>query len=308
MSELAVGVDIGGTKAAMALLNKTGDLLAKRVIPTDAAVPPEEMIGRIAAGIRELLASEGVPVRKLAGIGIGAPGPLDSRRGIVSRPPYLETWTDVPIVRMMEAEFSVPALLENDASAAAVAEKRFGAGRDCDNFIYMTVSTGIGAGFIADGRLVRGSRGNAGEIGHIPVDPAFGRCFCGLHGCLEMIASGTSIAKHGSAIAGRELTTKDVFDLYQAGHPEIGAFIGRAFSAIGVAAVSLVNTFDPEKIIVGGGVSQVGEPLLEAIRSHVSRYALDAAGRRTAVVPAELQHDEGVIGAAALCFEKEWGK
>ncbi|AQQ54021.1 ROK family protein [Planococcus lenghuensis] len=299
----AVGVDIGGTKAAAAVVAETGEILKKTVIPTDGTVAPEEMIERISRVISKLIKETGLQAGDLSGIGIGAPGPLDTKRGAIHSPPYLPRWIDVPVVQLMAQRFSIPVLLENDANAAALAEKWLGAARGLNDFVYVTVSTGIGAGIVSDGRLVSGRRGNAGEIGHMVVDPSFGRCFCGLYGCLELIASGTSIAKHGSVISGRTLSTKEVFDLYRAGDAAIMEFVDRVFHALGTAAVSLVNTFDPEAIIIGGGVSQVGDPLFKAVQTHISRYALDAVGRQTQVVPAQLNQSEGVIGAAALCFQ-----
>lgn len=301
----AVGVDIGGTKAAAAVVAETGELIEKAVIPTDAAVAPEVMIGRIGNLISRLVEQADIGMNELSGIGIGAPGPLDTIKGIIHSPPYLPNWTDVPIVQLMQRHCSVPVILENDANAAAVAEQWVGVARGRNDFVYMTISTGIGAGIMSGGRLVSGQRGNAGEIGHMVVDPAFGRCFCGLHGCLELIASGTSIAKHGTAIMDQPLSTKEVFDLYRDGHPAITEFISQVFHALGTAAVSLVNTLDPEILVIGGGVSQVGDPLFEAVQSYVNRYALDAVGRQTQVVPARLDQNEGVIGAAALCFQNE---
>lgn len=301
----AVGVDIGGTKAAAAVVTEKGEIIEQTIIPTDVSIAPEEMIGRIIDVIRKMLEKAGLDEENLSGIGIGAPGPLDSKKGIIYAPPYLSTWVSVPVVRLMKQHFSVPVLLENDASAAALAERWIGTVQGIEDFIYMTVSTGIGAGIVSNGRLISGQRGNAGEIGHMVVDPSFGRCFCGLDGCLELIASGTSIAKHGSAIMNRPLSTKEVFDLYREGHPAITEFISRVFHALGVAAVSLVNTFDPKVLVIGGGVSQVGEPLFEAVQSYVSRYALDEVGRQTRIVPARLNQNEGVIGAAALCFPTE---
>src|SRR5690625_3782238 len=178
-----------------------------------------------------------------------------------------------------------------------------GAAKENDNFVYMTVSTGIGAGVITEGKLLRGLKGNAGDIGHIVVDPSFDKCNCGQKGCLEAIASGTAISKHGSRIMGKELTTKEVFELYEQGNEKIKEHMDYVLKILGIACVNIINTFDPEKIVIGGGVSKVGDLLFNPIRSYVSQYALNPTGRQTEIVPAELDQSSGVIGAAALCFD-----
>ncbi|MBU5465397.1 ROK family protein [Virgibacillus sp. MSJ-26] len=299
-----IGVDIGGTKVAIAVVSETGKILKQNVIPTELTILPKEMIMKISNSIREILAQTEIVKNDIIGIGIGSPGPLDAKEGLITHPPNLQNWRNVPIVKWMKEWWSVPIILENDANAAALAEKWLGAAQDNQNFVYMTVSTGIGSGIIADGKIYHGASGNAGDIGHTVVDPSFGQCSCGQYGCLESIASGTAIAKRGSDILGKQVTTKDVFTLYDEGHLKIVAFINKVFKVLGVACVSIINTFDPEKIVIGGGVSQVEAPLFEMIRDYVRNYALNPNGRNTTIVKAELDQNAGVIGAAALYLDK----
>lgn len=298
----AIGVDIGGTKVAVAAVNEQGTIISRSVIPTNLDIAPEAMIAEIQQEIRRIIERSGIHMDQVVGIGIGAPGPLDSKNGLISCPPNLPAWVDIPIRDLIGRVFPVPVLLENDANAAALAEKWIGAATETDNFIYITVSTGIGAGIISDGQLLKGVKGNAGDIGHAVIDPSFGECVCGQSGCLESIASGTAIAKRASAIVGREVTAKDVFHLYKEGHPDITAYMKDVFNVLGVASVSMINTFDPEKIVFGGGVSEFGEPMFEAIQQYVRRYALNPTGRKTEIAAAKLGQNAGVIGAAALCF------
>ncbi|MDL4840960.1 ROK family protein [Aquibacillus rhizosphaerae] len=300
--EYSIGVDIGGTKVAIALVSAEGEVIEKSIIPTDLSIKPFEMIKRIIAKVEVILHNSPLSIVDLKGIGIGAPGPLDSKLGVITCPPNLRNWVNIPIVEQIKNHFLIPVLLENDANAAALAEKRFGAGKENSNFAYVTISTGIGAGFIVDNQILSGSYGNAGEIGHTVIDPSFGKCSCGQYGCLEFIASGTAIAKKGSEIAGVVLSTKQVFDLYKEGHPKITPFIETVFRTLGVACVSIINSFDPEKIVIGGGVSKVGTPLFDALTDYVSKFALSPAGRETKIVPAELNQNAGVVGAASLCF------
>src|SRR5690625_7390076 len=148
----------------------------------------------------------------------------------------------------MKEWWSVPIILENDANAAELAEKWFGVAQDNQNFVYMTVSTGIGSGIITDGKIYHGASGNAEDIGHTVVDPSFGQCSCGQYGCLESIASGTAIARLSSETIGRKVSTKEAFQLYVSGQREIVSLIDRIFRVLGIAIVTLINTFDPEKI------------------------------------------------------------
>ncbi|MGH2316468.1 ROK family protein [Planococcus sp. SE5232] len=299
----AIGVDIGGTKVAVAAVDEQGTIICQSVIPTNLQIPPEAMIVEIQQEIRRIIEKSGVLMAQLMGIGIGAPGPLDSRNGLISCPPNLQTWVDIPIRELIGRSFPVPILLENDANAAALAEKWIGAATENENFIYITVSTGIGAGIIAEGQLLKGLKGNAGDIGHTVIDPSYGKCACGQSGCLESIASGTAIAKRASEILGEKVTAKEVFHLYQEGNSQIIEYMQEVFKVLGVTAVNMINTFDPEKLVIGGGVSEFGEPMFDSIRQYVQRYALNPTGRKTEVVAAKLGQQAGVIGAAALCFK-----
>src|SRR5699024_9666486 len=267
----AVGVDIGGTKVAIAIVGKFGEIIEKTVISTDLTISPEAMITRINKEIQHVIMRSNVQVKEIIGIGIGAPGPLDSKNGMITCPPNLKKWIDIPIKQLIEQDFSIPVRLENDANVAALAEKWIGAAKDNNNYTYITVSTGIGAGIYADGKLLRGLKGNAGDIGHTVIDPSFGRCSCGQYGCLESIASGTAIAKRSSEIIGKNVSTKEVFALYREGNEKVIEYIDKVLRVLGVACVSVINTFDSEKVVIGGGVSKVGDILFDPIRSYVSK-------------------------------------
>jgi glucokinase len=302
MPSFAVGVDIGGTKVAVGIVDCHGRVKREQTLATDRAVPAVTMVERIGSAILQLIDEAGMERGQIAGIGIGAPGPLDAKNGVLTCPPNLPGWANVPLAEMVKRKCSLPVFLENDANAAALGEKWMGAARDTGNFIYLTISTGIGAGLFLDGKLVSGFRGNAGDVGHIVIDPAYGTCSCGQQGCLEWIASGTAIARQASQLMGRKLTAEEAIRLYRENHPVIKPLIEQIFTKIGVGCVSLINAFDPEMIVIGGGVSQAGKPLFTAVREYVSRYALNPAGRQTAIVPAQLRQHSGVIGAAALVF------
>ncbi len=298
----AIGIDIGGTKVAIGIVNGDGVVVEQITIPTDLSISPEEMIEKIYRTAAELLEQSGIDKAELSGVGVGAPGPLDAKNGLITCPPNLRNWVNVPIVQELEKHFSLPIRLENDANAAALAEKWVGAAKENNDFAYITISTGIGAGLFVDGKLLSGSKGNAGELGHILVNPAKGTCTCGQKGCLEWVASGTAIGRQASELMGKPLTAKDVFVMYEAGVPEIVSLVEEVFTYIGIGCVSLINLFEPEKIVIGGGVSEVGDPLFDSVRNYVAKYALSPAGRETEIVPAGLRKNAGLIGAAALMF------
>lgn len=300
MQRYAIGVDIGGTKVAIGLVGENGEVQAERTIGTKLDIPPEQMTDQICQTVQEMVDESGLKLEHCAGIGIGAPGPLDPGSGKITCPPNLPSWAGFAIVERFKQHFQLPIRLENDASAAALAEKWVGAAQENDNFIYITISTGIGAGIYTAGKLFTGSSGNAGDVGHFVIDPSTGQCTCGQKGCFEYLASGTAIARRASELLGRSVTTKEVFELYQAKHLQITAFVEATFEYIGMGCVTLINIFDPEKVVIGGGVSQVGAPLFDAVRSYVERFALNPSGRKTKIVPARLHKNVGLIGAAAL--------
>src|SRR5690625_1067873 len=301
--QYAIGIDIGGTKTAIALVDETGVIVENATMPTDLTLTPDQMITNISYEIKRQIDYTNISNDDIVGIGIGAPGPIDNQKGLIVNPPNLQTWTNFPIRDYIKNEFSFSVIFENDANAAALAEKWIGAGQGSENFIFVTVSTGIGAGIVSDGQLLLGQLGNAGDIGHIVIDPSFGQCVCGQYGCLEWIASGTAIARQGSEVMEPQLSTKEVFDLYFQGEPRIVQLIEKVFRVLGVACVNLTNTFDTEKIVIGGGVTQVGKVLFNSIQEYVQQYALGDQRRKTEIVPAQLNQNAGVIGAAALCFK-----
>ncbi|PWK16406.1 ROK family protein [Tumebacillus permanentifrigoris] len=304
MKPYVIGVDIGGTKIAIGLVDEAGRVIGQHVLPTHLDNSPSVMVQQIAERIDDLLLAAEVTLEQVRGIGVGAPGPLDVKKGVFLCPPNLPTWHNYPLLEDLQSRYSVPVLIENDANAATLAEKWVGAARTNDHFIYLTISTGIGAGLYLNGNLISSIRENAGEVGHIVIDPARGRCICGQLGCLEWIASGTAIARRGSELLGRIVSTEEVFSLYRSGHPKLVALVEETFTYIGMGCVTLINLFSPERIIIGGGVSNVGNALFEAVRSYVQGCALNPSGRTTAIVPSEVGAWAGVVGAAAVVWQR----
>lgn len=312
----ALAVDLGGTKVLVGLVDHTGRVLARQRIATPPG-GPEAVARAIRALARSLRADAGGVGAAIAGAGVAVAGPTDHERGVIYDPPNLAGWgRETAFGPLLARELEETVQIENDANAAALGEAWVGAGRGVPDLVYITVSTGIGGGLILGGRLHRGANGTAGEIGHVVVDPDGPRCHCGNRGCLEMLASGTALARQA-----REAVVRGAPTSLQAlaAHPDeiTAAAVARAArdgdvlatglyrdagTRIGVALGNLVALLNPKMIIVGGGVSHAGDllfhPLRDAIRARVyPRPALEVV-----VVPAALGDDVGIIGAAALVY------
>lgn len=290
---MIIGIDLGGTKIAGVLVTPTGKVLMDVQVPTEAAKGKAQVINNIIKAIRMLIQSQKV---KTSCIGIGAPGPIIYNKGIVIEPPNLPGWKKVNLKKILEKEFKLPVSVDNDANCAALAEAVFGAGKTKQNFIYMTVSTGVGGGIIIDRKLYRGMVGAAGEFGHMIIDPHGPLCGCGNHGCLEALASGSALKKKmGMDAISVELAARQGDKQAQQAIEEMAHYL-----AIGIA--NLVNIFNPEMVIIGGGLSNMRELLLDPIRNQFKKYAMSLSARSVKIVRAKLGTKAGVLGAAALCL------
>jgi glucokinase len=308
-----LGLDIGGTKIAAGVVDGAGRVHAFAVEPTHASRGPEEGLERLFALGRTAIEAAGLDVDA---VGIGCGGPLDDVQGILVAPPHLPGWERLELAARAEAAFGRPAVLENDATAAAAAEHRFGAGVGTRTLVYLTVSTGVGGGAVVDGRLFRGSRGNGAELGHVTVACDGRPCpGCGRRGCLEAYVSGTSIAARArealamsdgssSLASAQRVTAADVAAAARAGDPLASSIWDETTTMLACGVVSIVNVFEPEIVVVGGGVSSAGEQLLAPVREHVRAEAMTPAGREAQVVRAALDGHVGVVGAAAIAVER----
>jgi len=312
-----LALDIGGTRLRTALADSTGKIVNQTVEATHPEQGLESGLERIKEAIRK--AASKINFDKIRGIAIGAAGPVDPQAGVILTPPNLPTWENLPLRERLEEEFGLPVWVENDADLAALGERRFGAGKGFNHLIYITVSTGIGGGIITNGQLLHGSKGSAAEIGHMVIDPQGPVCGCGGRGHLEALASGTAIARmaverisHGqtsdiSNLVGDNLsqvTAVTVAQAAQDGDPLAKQVMREAGTSLGLAVVSLVHLFDPEVIIIGGGVSNAGELILEPVREVIAERAMPDFKKRAKIVRSALGDDSGILGAAALALDK----
>jgi len=313
---LTLGIDIGGTKLALALADGEGTLLRRTRRPTEPSGDADADVARIAGDARSLLAEAGVEAGALAAIGVSAPGPVDRERGLLVDPPNLPGWGSVPLAERLEAELGRPVVLENDANAAALAEWRFGAGRGCSHVVYLTMSTGIGGGLILDGRLYRGAGGDAGEIGHIPLEAGGERCACGLRGCFEAAAGGAAWAARLRRTTPPDSLVAELAGGREHAGPEQVVAAARAGDRFALAELERYNetvarglaivTFAlaPERIILGTIPVAAGEELcLAPIRAHLRSRLWPRFAERTEVVPAAL--GEQLPYLAGICAALE---
>jgi glucokinase len=334
---LVIGVDLGGTQIRAAVMR--GPRLLSRIgLLTSEHPGQENVIARMIQAVHQAMDEAAVSLDQITGIGIGAPGPLNGKTGIVFCPPNLPGWQNTPLRDIFYEHFQCPIYLENDANVAAMGEYMFGAGRGSKDVVYLTISTGIGGGIITNGQLLTGSIGTGAELGHMTIDLHGPRCNCGNIGCLESLASGTAIArraneqialgKSGSEalvnFALREriheasadtpydaqslsttpihVNTLMVAQAAASGIPLASEIIKSAAEALGVGLVNIIHIFNPEIIILGGGVTQIGEPLLEPARRIVRERAMRVSRESVRIVSAALGSDAGLIGAGSLVY------
>ena len=316
---LSLGVDLGGSKILTAVANSQGNILSRDHSVTPATKGPEAVIQAILESAGRALEQAGTATAELSAVGVGAPGISNPETGVVFTSPNLPGWNNVPLRKIIEREFGKKTFLINDANAAALAELYFGAGRGARNLIYITISTGIGGGIIISGELYSGACGTAGEIGHMTIDDNGPLCNCGNTGCWEMLASGTALAREAKHRI-EEGTRTSILD-YAGGDvdkvtaqvihtaAEHGDALAREIIAqtgyyIGVGLANLINIFNPELIVIGGGLSNIGDMLLGPAFKVAGEKAFKEAYQAVRFAPAELGRDSGVLGAAAFALRE----
>ncbi|OMC73548.1 sugar kinase [Paenibacillus odorifer] len=304
-----VGIDLGGTKIAAALFDSKGTVLKRELMETAGARTAKEVVQRMIDMIRSV--SEGRP---LTGVGLASPGAVNSQDGIVIHGTNLPEWDNVPLKHWMELELGVEVKVVNDANAAAWGEYVRGAGKGADNMVYVTFSTGIGAGIVIDGKLLLGKNSFAGELGHNIIDPNGTECSCGRFGCWEVFASGTAIRDMAlrsmesrpsmitelANINGEKITSRHVFEAMALNDPVAVEVIDRSIHYMALGLANAVHTFNPDRIVIGGGVSKAGDLLFPALVEKTELFIMDPYKGTFTIEPAALKDDVGLIGAAAL--------
>ncbi len=319
MSEVCIGIDLGGTFIKFALLDEGLSRKGAHQSPTPVAEGPEGVIAAMIAGARQLLEQEDVAPGSVVGVGIGSPGPLDAEAGIVIGMPNIPGFDNVPLRDRVGEGLSLPAVLENDANAAALGEFLLGSGRGTSVMALLTLGTGLGSGIVIDGKLLHGAHGIGAELGHIIVEPGGEQCGCGQRGCLERYASATYLARYARRLIEQDrresslaevlrqtgrLDARDVEHACRDGDPLAREVWDRAVKYLAVGCVNLCRILDPDVIVLGGGLAKAGDRLLEPLSDHFRRLHWEISPPKTRLTLAELGNDAGVIGAAGAAWEK----
>ncbi|MGH7997140.1 MAG: ROK family protein [Opitutaceae bacterium] len=298
-------IDIGGTKIAVGVIGSDGQVRSRRDVPTEAEAGFPRALAKMTALLRDAQAEAG---GKIDGIGIGATGPVDPFRGTIEDAGLLPGWRGAPIGPRLAEAFGVETALENDADAASLAEATWGIGRGAECFLYVTISTGIGAGIVRDRKLFRGAKGAHPELGHIALDHSGGpQCYCGLKGCWESLASGPALeawyraqAEPGTPAAGPE----EICRRAGAGEPLARRALAREAEYVGLGLVNLVTSFCPDVIALGGGVAKSAGLFLDQARDMVRRLATQVPATQTRIEVAALGNDVGLIGAGGAWLHR----
>jgi len=317
--DLVLGVDLGGTKILTVVTNSQGKMLSHDHSITPAPKGHEAVIQSILESAHRALEQADVVISELTAIGLGAPGLSNPETGILFTSPNLPGWRDVPLRDIMQERLGKKTFVINDANAAALGEFYFGAARGIRNFIYITLSTGIGGGIIIDGKIYSGAIGAAGEVGHMTIDDEGPICNCGNRGCWEALASGTALAKEarhrikeGVATSILEyaegdvekVTAQVIYSAAEQGDSLAKELIARTGYYVGVGLANLINIFNPELIVIGGGLSNIGDMLLEPAFKVAEERAYMEAFQAVRFASAELGRNSGVLGAAAFALQE----
>lgn len=317
INKLTVGVDLGGSKIGIALVKKNGEIEKYVKMPTYAEQGKELIIGRMKQGIYQVIEEKDLQISNILGIGIGAPGPVDYKKGIIHCAPNLPGWEDVPLANIVKDEFKVPVIVENDANAAAWGEKSFGIAQGIDDMICISLGTGIGGGLIVSGKIYHGKNNLAGEVGHIIVNKEGPLCNCGNYGCLEAYSSASGIKnriKNKIKELGTEskalpplpnfddISLAQVFEMARKGNLIVKGIIEEAIEYLGIGIATVINILNPEMVVLVGGITNEGEKLLNHLKKIVYKRAMSSHLQDLKIVFGSLGEYAGVIGAAALLW------
>jgi predicted NBD/HSP70 family sugar kinase len=301
-SQVVAGFDFGHSHVGVAMADLGHTVLAESRLELDVNRNAMEALDSAARMFQDVLTRTGVDRKNVLGAGIGIPGPVDRARGTAGSATILPDWVGLRIALEMELRLGIPVQIENDANLGALAELTWGAGRDCSNFAYVKAATGIGAGIVIDGRLLRGATGTAGEIGHTTLDEAGPLCYCGNRGCLETVASGPAIVELVGPMNGELLSLSQIVQLAATGEVRCRRAVADAGREIGVAVAGLCNLINPERVIIGGLLSRGGEVLLRPLRESIRRHAVQAAAETVDVRTAVFVERAELLGSVALAL------
>jgi len=318
-SRWTVGVDFGGTNIKLGLVNGQGRVAHRCVLSAKAMSRPSQFVEGIGEAIESLARRAGTRTSHLRGVGVGAPGSVETRRGVVRSLVNVPGWRDVPLRRWLERRLRCRCAVDNDANLCALGEWRFGAGRGARALVGVTLGTGVGGGLVLGGRLYQGAAGAAGEIGHMVIAPRGRRCACGRRGCLEayvgtaaILAMGARAMRRGAEPlrtlvreAGGRLTPALISEAARRGDAEARTMWAEVGCSLGIGLANVVNLLNPDRIVIGGGVANAWPFFAPALMRTVRREPMDIPAQAVRIVRAQLGDRAGILGAAMLVWDEE---
>lgn len=312
MAEKIVGIDLGGTMVKIGIVNSNGEIVKKDEIATKLELGFQKVVERICEKIKEM-----VELKDVKAVGIGSPGSIDHDKGIIKFSPNFPGWNNVPLKDEVEKYLNVPVFIENDANSAALGEKWFGEGKNKDHIVVLTLGTGIGGGVITHGKLLTGGNGIGAELGHMIVDPHGPVCGCGNYGCLEAMASATALIRYANE--GRKrfpesmifeferkrevLGAREIFDAYRSNDKLAIRIFDTFVEAMSVGITSIIHIFNPQMVILGGGMSKSADLFIPKITEKVNMRVIPSFMGTFKIVGSKLGNDAGILGAAAIALE-----
>lgn len=312
MDRTVIGVDLGGTNLRTAIVGSDGEILDKHKEATKAVDGWVKVVARLIDNIKRQLETATRMGTEIFAVGVGAPGVILVDKGIVVKSPNFPDWNNLPLKAELEKALKIPVFIENDANAAALGEKWRGAGQDIRSMIHLTLGTGVGGGIILDNKIWHGADGMAGEIGHMTLIPDGRQCTCGNTGCLEMYASARGIVlsfreelekqKLPAAEALKEVTSEKVYQAAREGDAVARRVMKDMGRMLGIGIASLINIFNPERVVIGGGVKDAWPLFIGATHEEIMKRAFQVPAERTEIVPSLLGDDAGMVGAAAVAL------
>lgn len=320
MKNILIGIDVGGTNVKVGCFDLNLKLFEKTSFETQADMGPEAVVERIADSIKKLIGKCGFKMTDLSGCGIGTPGPADYKAGIIINSTNMPKFKNVPIKKMLSDALHCPVAFDNDANVACLGEFVAGAGKNITDMVFLTLGTGIGGGIISDGKLLRGSGGNAAELGHLIIYPDGRLCNCGQRGCVEAYASANNTAKRAaeaiesgvkSSLAevlkkNGSLTSRDVYAHLNKGDALAKEITDETAKALAILCINMLHTTEPQRIVFAGGMIASGEILLDRIKYYCNQEIWKLKKETVEICFATLGEDAGIIGAAALAKEANY--
>ncbi len=302
-AKFIIGIDLGGTNLKIALLDLKYRIRYKEILSVKAFLKKESLISAIINSINKVRENNKLKRANILGLGLGLPGPIDNKRGVVHFFPNIPGWKEINLKSILEKRLRLPVFMDNDAKLMALAEYKLGAAKGSNQAVCLTLGTGVGAGIIINGTLYRGFNNAGGELGHIRINEKGPRCNCGGHACLEAYIGNNKILREAKKLFCRNISLEELTKLARKQNKQAQAIWSKAARRLGLALVGIVNLLNPDCIVIGGGVAQAGKILFDMVKQTISKEAMGIQARHVKIFKAKLGNDAGLIGAAIMVRE-----